>query len=423
MRSILALALWLAQLVGPAVGLLYIQAKRVHDIPLGPQAITILVVCLLWCSACLLSVFLRSSRQWIVAHLSRLLITAGAAVFALILAEVVLTVGDVALDSVACRPHTLSWWAFVPEAPDLDPSMVHDPVTGLRFNSALCDETFNRQGFRDRDDFGRVRRGATARVLLLGDSFAWGSAAVNDGSETGFADLLERRLKRELSVGAVLWNTAIPGIGQKQQLLHLQEFFPVLKPQVVVLAFCVGNDFTDNLYPVDHPCVFEDGIWTYRYVLERGRCRRLSTQESWLKAHQYPYEAGPAFACLRTVSLVYRQFPGEPPPTHVNGLGPTRALLADITDYVRQRGAELFVLVIPTFETVQLRGDKPEHAATLKLLGELALAHLDPLPHLTEADYTAAPDGHWSKTGHQKIADLLFEPVVRGLKRSPAAPR
>lgn len=416
MRAVLAFSLWLAQLVAPAVGLLYIQARLASGQPLGPQALTILVVCLVWCLLCLGSMCSRPFRLWLVAHVARLLIAAVAAAFALLLAEGLLTIGDVALDIVACRPHTLSWWAFTPEPPELDPGIVIDPVAGLRFNPDVPHALglpINRQGFCDRDDFRRVRPSATARILLLGDSFAWGAAANYDGSESGFADMLEGRLQRELSAGVVLWNTGIPSIGQEQQLLHLKEFFPLLKPQVVLLAFCVGNDFTDNLYPLGNHYVFADGLWTYRYVPDHGGYRELGPREAWLKARQYPYEEGPLFACLRTLSLVYRQFPRTPPPTYADGLSSTTALLTEIAAFVRRHGAAFLVLVIPTLETVQRGGDTPEHATTLRLLRELALPYLDPLPQLTEADYMPAPDQHWTKAGHKKIADLLFQPVAR----------
>lgn len=417
-RPALALALWTLQLVVPTIGILYVQAKVSRDLPLGPQALAILVTCLLWYGACILSVCLRLSRQWIVVQLPKLLLVTGAVAFALLLAEVLLTLGDAALGMVRCRPHTLSWWAFVPDTPALSPEVVVDSEIGIRFNRAASGPSVNRQGFRDHDDFSQVNPSATVRVLLLGDSFAWGAGAVYDGTDSGFADLLGERLRRDLSARAVLWNAAIPGTGQEQQLLHLKEFFPILKPQVVLLAFYEGNDFTDNLHPIDNRYVFEDRLWTNRYVLSNGACRALSPREAWLKGQKYPYESGPALACLRTVSLVYRRFPKDKQPTFEQGIGVTRKLLREIADYVRQRGAHLFVLVIPVREAVPLPDPVPEHEATLGILRELSVPFLDSRPLLTEADYLTGEDAHWSKSGHRKAAEQLFEPLVRLLESS-----
>ena len=76
------------------------------------------------------------------------------------------------------------------------------------------------------------------RVLMLGDSIAFGPG-VADG-ET-FSHKLH-----ELDPTLAVVNLAVPGYGTDQALLRLQREGALLAPDVVVLHFCVANDFVDN---------------------------------------------------------------------------------------------------------------------------------------------------------------------------------
>jgi len=107
---------------------------------------------------------------------------------------------------------------------------------------------YNQDGFRDQDEFHHKNIDQTAfRVLLLGDSFTYGAAAVYNHRD-GFADVLQKELEKTRPT--LVWNTGIPGIGQKQELHLLKRYFPMLTPQIVILGFCM-NDFYDNLYPME----------------------------------------------------------------------------------------------------------------------------------------------------------------------------
>lgn len=75
-------------------------------------------------------------------------------------------------------------------------------------------------------------------ILFLGDSFVWG---LDSEANERFSDLLKPRIPdyRILAAG-------VSGFGTDQEYLLLQRIWPKVKPAVVVLIFCAGNDRQDN---------------------------------------------------------------------------------------------------------------------------------------------------------------------------------
>ncbi len=71
------------------------------------------------------------------------------------------------------------------------------------------------------------------KILLIGDSFTWGhSATLKSGS---FADIM-------LARGYTVYNCGISGTDVAQYLAVAQKYIPLLKPDVVIVNFFLGND-------------------------------------------------------------------------------------------------------------------------------------------------------------------------------------
>ena len=101
--------------------------------------------------------------------------------------------------------------------------------------------TFNARGFRGRElPISKARDGT--RVVVLGDSIAFGLDVSDD--ET-FTHLLDAR-----NNGIEAANLAVQGYGPDQELLVLMNEGLRLEPDVVVLAFCLANDFAEPVLPV-----------------------------------------------------------------------------------------------------------------------------------------------------------------------------
>ncbi|MEX2588750.1 MAG: SGNH/GDSL hydrolase family protein [Chitinophagales bacterium] len=90
---------------------------------------------------------------------------------------------------------------------------------------------FNREGFRS-IAFDTTAEKAI-RILLLGDSFAYGMSAYPFFNS--YADIL-------LSRGYIIYNTGISGVDPAQYAAVAKKYVPLLKPDLVILNFYPGND-------------------------------------------------------------------------------------------------------------------------------------------------------------------------------------
>ncbi|MCG3167503.1 MAG: hypothetical protein POELPBGB_03295 [Bacteroidia bacterium] len=115
------------------------------------------------------------------------------------------------------------------------------------------------------------------KILLIGDSFTWGhSATVKSGS---FADIL-------LARGYTVYNAGISGTDVAQYLAVAKKYIPLLKPDVVIVNFFLGNDITyfrrevkpftpaffptnaGNLMTCPHGTYFKDMHEAYKFNLQ-----------------------------------------------------------------------------------------------------------------------------------------------------------
>jgi hypothetical protein len=101
--------------------------------------------------------------------------------------------------------------------------------------------TFNSAGYRGRE-LALPKTPDRTRVIVLGDSIAFG-LEVSD-HET-FTHLLDTREN-----GIEAGNLAVQGYGPDQELIVLANEGIRLDPDVVVLAFCLANDFAEAVLPV-----------------------------------------------------------------------------------------------------------------------------------------------------------------------------
>lgn len=100
-----------------------------------------------------------------------------------------------------------------------------------------CPLSINSHGLRDRE-YTYEKPSGMRRVLVLGDSFAWGYGV---GDEDIFSKVLERRFESEGRAWQVI-NTGVSGWGTDQQYLFLTGEGFRYQPDVVVLALYLLND-------------------------------------------------------------------------------------------------------------------------------------------------------------------------------------
>lgn len=114
----------------------------------------------------------------------------------------------------------------------------YDPDIGFRVRS--IPGTSNRFGFCD-VDYPLTSHEGTTRVMVLGDSFGW-----SGGRYGNYTALMERAFAEELGAGRVdVVNAGYPMTNTGEQLKVLEKFGLRYRPDLLVLAFFVGNDFQD----------------------------------------------------------------------------------------------------------------------------------------------------------------------------------
>jgi hypothetical protein len=115
--------------------------------------------------------------------------------------------------------------------------------------------TTNAAGFRDGPHAAAKAPGAY-RVVVLGDSFVFGSGVRQEGT-------LTRRLAAHLGSGFEIANLGVPGYGTDQELLTLRRWGRALSPDLVLLGFFwndVMENTSDRIYGLPKP----------RFTLEGG---------------------------------------------------------------------------------------------------------------------------------------------------------
>src|SRR5262249_38617468 len=142
----------------------------------------------------------------------------------------VLALGDI---NVFYRYDPVLGWDNLPNA--------HGYLTRAEYSTEVSN---NSLGMRD-VEIGPKDPGEY-RVAFLGDSFTWG-VGVSYGER--FTEVVG---KRDPAIHPL--NFGVSGFSPVQQLFQIDRVFP-LKPDYVVLVFCLGNDLTDNVEyrPYDHP--------------------------------------------------------------------------------------------------------------------------------------------------------------------------
>jgi hypothetical protein len=277
--------------------------------------------------------------------------------------------------------------------------------------------TINTRGFRGPVP-GPLRAGER-RVLMLGDSvaFGWG---VHD--EETFAALLDRHAV--LSVA----NLAVEGYGIDQSLLRLEREGAAFEPSVVVLHFCLANDFVDPalphfLYDGRTPKPYfrlgPEGLMLYSDHVRRPlRARAATALEQRLElfrrlrriwdgdGHSNPVGAEPVHWSERAQQVLAQRR---------ETVALTVAILQRMAATARAQGARFVIVVHP---------NRPAFAGTDEWSKELlgpgrlpGVTVVDAAAHyrargLSFADVALDGMGHLSPRGHGEIAALLRDSLL-----------
>lgn len=298
----------------------------------------------------------------------------------------------------------------------------------------------NAQGFNDSKDFERVDT-SREKFMLLGDSFTEGHSVARGAAWT---DLLQKAYAEK---GPLFFNTGISGYAQKNQLAVLKKFHGSIRPDAVFLLFCSGNDFRDNLFPVDFQfTTAEAGCITAKYKLEKSpdggtRAVPYSPEElrqflrglmECVETNRHPraaYYAGLVkrtirkyfFFSNRTGSVLWTaasrlrrkrvysalELAGTQVRPEDESYRTTRELLREMRDFLKQRGTPMYAGVIPDPGLTFGFGPTQNELMAHRVLEELGIPVLPLRPYFSNSDYASRwpvmYDGHWNARGNQKM--------------------
>ena len=304
------------------------------------------------------------------------------------------------------------------------------------------------------------------RLLAIGDSFTLGVHAGD--RDRCFVERLEAGLQAAFTArergaaapwtGAEVINAGVEGYGTVQEVGLCERLGPQLHPDGVILAFYLGNDFTDNsgltrMTVVDGYQMLEASAAGFRREFSPWH-RRVRL---WLHAHSELY----LLLKARLVHPVRRALPGAgtaaapatvkpfdyyvydkgfadalsavASPDLQRGMDRTATALARLRRYCDAQGIQALVVAIPAeaqvdpaararwlarfgLETSRLDFDLPNRRLRdLAAAAGLRLVDLTPVfaDRVRQGEHPyLVSDPHWNASGHAIAAAALLEPVL-----------
>lgn len=262
----------------------------------------------------------------------------------------------------------------------------------------------------------------SVRVLLLGDSIAFGVGVADD--ET-FGQLLQRHVP-----GFEVLNFGVSGYGTDQALLQLEDVGLSLRPDVVVLNFCVANDYVDNVLPTS---LYDGRAPKPYFELEDGalRLRDAHLQRLWLeRAGILLRDRSYLFDASSLITSSWRETPApwsDQVPEHwesrknrilsrdfARAKDVTGELISRMDELCRRRGIRFLVLVHP--DRRALKGDDtlllPFQEPRFDGMEIVDLQDRYARAGLHYKLVTLDKIGHLSPMGHAIVARILREALL-----------
>ena len=342
---------------------------------------------------------MKINSRGILINLSLIIIST---LFALLLGEIALRL--IGLKPLYVSPERARFWRYDPLL-----GWAHEPgQQGVfetpQFRTAV---RINEKGLRDREH-SYERQNNNERILVLGDSFAWGYG-VEEAER--FSQLLEG------SLGVEAINAGVSGYSTDQELLWYKNEGIKYDVDLVILQVA-GNDIGDNDRQIVSTIYYKP-----KFIIEKGK----------LVPTGYPVpKTGPQGMFIYSVSqrsalayfLAQRYFDflslygkfkanSEQANSTVSGTSPekepfelTIGLIDEIRNITESRHAKFMIVTTdrwwndPAGETYQ------DFINTLRNKGFLVL-DVESMPGFDPETMLISNDGHWNRAGHKFVAEKI----------------
>lgn len=341
--------------------------------------------------------------------------------------------------------------------PNVDSAVVHGHSGKFSFAFST-----NARGHRGRRAVADLPDPDRPRILVVGDSFAFGYGV---GDDETFSSELERQLARRGQSSEVVNAGFESGYTLDTEYIYLRESGAALLPSVVIVTVCLYNDLDD--------------LAGNRWEIEDGRIRRVGKASDGLAAplkrsglvnllakgvlpglrarlqgrpvHPRP-DARPTIACdepgpqsaesgtlgdgLRTTQRIDIAAPEALPERSIRAWSPTqraRWLLEAWANHAASHRYALALLLVPDATEVELRAAPNLVASTsrrvfAKAASEAGVTVFDPVTAMRAHFCDTGErlyydwDGHWRAAGHRFIATYLADRLVDAVPRDRSRP-
>lgn len=268
----------------------------------------------------------------------------------------------------------------------------------------------NRKGLRDREHSYK-RQDNSSRILILGDSFAWGY-----GVEA--PERFSEQLEAELDIEVI--NGGVSGYSTDQELLWYRHEGTKYDTDLVILVF-TGNDVGDNerllvsnIYYKPKFVLGDGHLALTGYPIPRtrlpGRFIYSLSQRSALA--YFLVQRYFDFRSLFTTWKANRDPATPPVPVGINATEEPFRLTIALIDEMRQmaeaRNAEFMIVSTNRWWNHRSKETYQDFLEALQKEGFVVL-DVESMPGFDPEEMVIPDDGHWSRSGHRFVAEKIKE--------------
>ena len=322
--------------------------------------------------------------------------------FALFLGEIALRLMD--LDPLYVSPERDRFWKY-----DSLLGWAHQPGQEGIFQTPQFRTVvrINENGLRDRGH-AYERENDIERILVLGDSFAWGYGV--EESER-FSQLLEEAL------GVEVINAGVSGYSTDQELLWYRNEGIKYETDLVLLVFS-GNDMGDNdrqivntiyykpkfvieegqLVPIGYPVPKTNPQGRFIYSLSQRSALAYFLVQRYFDLRSYYGNLG--------VNAVNADASESSTPADDHAFDLTIALLDEIKVIAESKKAGFMIVATERWWNSPSDATYADFIRTLQEEGFLVL-DVEAMPDFDPTEMLIPDDGHWSGEGHEFVADRI----------------
>jgi lysophospholipase L1-like esterase len=322
--------------------------------------------------------------------------------FALLLSEMALRLTG--FETLYVSPERDRFWKYDPLL-----GWAHEPGYEGVFETEQFRTTvhINEKGLRDRSH-SYEREGDTQRILVLGDSFAWGYGV--EESER-FSQLLEA------DPGVKVINAGVSGYSTDQELLWYENEGIKYETDLVILVL-TGNDVGDNnrqlvnhiyfkprfvfkdgqLVPTGHPVPQSSSQGKFIYSLSQR-----SALVYFLTLRYFDLQA--IYGRMKTNS----DQPSTTTPANKSETDPfklTIALIDEMRKIAESKNAKFMVMSTDRWWNLSSEETYQDFVAAMESDGLLVL-DVESMPGFNAEVMRIPDDGHWSQSGHKFAAQQI----------------